>query len=350
MRDTDVNQILQRARGHNVTTISINTNSGGPELRQASIQTIPSSGPFRPASEYFSAEEVRDIVYTCESTNAQEEESTEENFDAVRQAMEEVFDPDTSVENIEVPDDDISDYSNVIARDETARFSSAEWFAKAQTNSIIVAGQGGIGSWTTLLLSRLRPVCITIYDSDVVELVNLAGQLYGSNNVGQLKVNAMCALVHQLSNYYSVYSCPYNYDTTRPTEDIMICGFDNMNARRMFFESWKGRVSRCSGVMQSNQLYIDGRLTATEIQVFCITGEDTELIRRYENEFLFDDEEASQEVCSFKQTAYLANMIAGMIVNLYVNFCANQTGTPFKRSLPFITKYNTDMMVLSTEN
>ena len=63
-----------------------------------------------------------------------------------------------------------------MTEEHSSRFKDAPWFPKEETN-VIVGGAGGIGSWLTLLLSRagFYPV---VYDFDVLEGHNLAGQLY----------------------------------------------------------------------------------------------------------------------------------------------------------------------------
>lgn len=48
------------------------------------------------------------------------------------------------------------------AHDETARFSSAEWFNKIQEKVIIVGGAGGISSNTIFQLARVHPKSIYI--------------------------------------------------------------------------------------------------------------------------------------------------------------------------------------------
>jgi hypothetical protein len=96
-------------------------------------------------------------------------------------------------------------------------------------------------------------------------------------------------------------------------------------------------------------LFIDGRLAAESFQIFCIRGDDTVNIDRYEKEYLFSDEEAEAELCSYKQTSYCANMIGSYIVNLYTNFIANTLNPIIKRDLPFKTYYDASLMYLKTE-
>ena len=333
MRNDDVNEILNR----------VSSRRPAPLIHSVLVEqtTTPSLN-------------VEEIVNSLESdqnadvsANSIVEEFTELP-ESIQSIMEQYIVPrsiDDSAEDVQLPEQEARNYEGVIVRDETARFSSAEWFQNAQMFSITLAGIGGIGSWTALLLARLKPLTLRLYDPDIVELVNLAGQLYGVNDVGRPKVSAVCNYLRNNANYYAFLEFANRFDRNCTPAPIAICGFDNMQARSEFFHSWKN--TSFANLRQT--LFIDGRLTATEFQVFCMTREDTSLMSRYESEFLFDDSEASQEVCSFKQTAYLANMIAGVIVNLYVNFCANLCGSPFKRALPFLTQYNTDMMMFNTQ-
>lgn len=227
----------------------------------------------------------------------------------------------------------------------TARFSSAVWFDKMQEKRIIVGGQGGISSWFTLLAARMNPDMLITFDDDTVEAVNMAGQFFSSQDVGRPKVSAISRHVFDYANYHRVDAIQSRYDSHSPTEDIMVCGFDNMAARNVFFNNWKNHVADSRD--KAKCLYIDGRLSAETLQVFCITGDASWDMERYEREYLFDDSEAEHAVCSFKQTAFVANMIAGIMTNLLANFCANECGGC--RALPFYTSYEAETMYLREE-
>ena len=45
----------------------------------------------------------------------------------------------------------------------------------------------------------------------------------------------------------------------------------------------------------------------------------------------------------------MANMIASVMVNLFVNFVANQCNPIIDRDLPFFTTYNAETMFYKTE-
>lgn len=229
------------------------------------------------------------------------------------------------------------------AHDETARFSGAEWFNKIQEKIIIVGGAGGISSNAIFQLARVHPNSIYIFDDDTVEEVNLAGQMFNNNSVGKKKVDAIANIVKDFCRYESVFAMPEKYTEDSFTANIMICGFDNMKARKVFFNNWCKHVDEQKD--KSKCLFIDARLSFDTLQVFTITGDDEFNKNRYENEFLFSDEEADETICSLKQTTFMACMIASFIVNNVVNFCTNEL-TPMIKQLPFFIEYDSNLMYL----
>ena len=229
----------------------------------------------------------------------------------------------------------------------TSRFSGAAWYKEIQESIVLLAGLGGIGSYIFFCLSRMKPKQIIIYDDDVVELVNLSGQLYSLDMVGRTKVDAMALLARNFSDYYGVITIPQKYTQDTKGTDIMICGFDNMEARKAFFTSWLNHVHETS--TPENCLFIDGRLALEEFQVYCLQGNDSYNIKRYANECLFEDYEAERVMCSAKQTTYCSNMIGSIIVNLFTNFIANKLNPIIPRDLPFKTYYDASMMYFKTE-
>lgn len=231
----------------------------------------------------------------------------------------------------------------------TSRFSSAIWFEKIQQQHVLLAGVGGIGSYVAFLLSRMKPKSITIYDPDTVETVNMAGQLYGVRDIGFPKVTAMNTRMREFSSYYTTYAYDRRFTYSDNAENIMICGFDNMEARKTFFNSWLRHVSRLPEEKKSQCLFIDGRLNAEEFQVLCITGDNNYAIRNYKDNWLFDDSDVEEAVCSYKQTSYMANMIGSVMTNLFVNFCANMCDPVMPRDVPFLTRYDGTTMFFKTE-
>lgn len=239
--------------------------------------------------------------------------------------------------------------ATLLVDEATSRFSSAIWYENIQKKTVVLAGVGGIGSYVGFLLARMKPTSMFIYDDDNVEEANMSGQLYGINDIGIAKVFALSNMVRDYANYNSVFAIKEKFTEESEASDIMICGFDNMSARKLFFNKWVNHVQSKPEKERKDCLFIDGRLAAEEFQVLCIKGDDTFNIDRYQREFLFSDSEADETICSYKQTTFCANMIASYMVNLFVNFAANQCNPLIDRDLPFLTTYNAETMYLKTE-
>lgn len=242
----------------------------------------------------------------------------------------------------------IPENSSSITMDEsTTRFSSALWFKEIQNKVIVLAGIGGIGSYVALLLARMKPKALFLYDDDEVETVNMAGQLYSINDVGKKKVDALADICSSFALYDSVFAIPEKFTFESEASDIMICGFDSMKARKLYYYKWATHIKELDDDRKKHCLFLDGRLAAEEFQVFCITGDDAYNQKLYETKYLFDDEQADATICSYKQTSYMANMIGSMIVNLFVNFVANEVGG--MRDLPFLTSYEGESLMFETQ-
>ena len=259
----------------------------------------------------------------------------------------EIADIDTIIEEFhkEIPENSKS----ILVKESTSRFSSAVWYDKIQEQDIMVAGIGGIGSYIVFLLSRMSPKSLFIYDDDIVELANMSGQLFGLNDMGIAKVTAISNVVANYSDFYRVFAIQDKYTEESTAIDIMICGFDNMEARKVYFNKWYNHILAKPENERNNCLYIDGRLAAEYFQIFAIQGNDERAIKDYMEKWLFSDAEADATICSYKQTSFCANMIASCMVNIFVNFIANMCNPIVPRDVPYYTSYDASTMYFKTE-
>jgi hypothetical protein len=239
---------------------------------------------------------------------------------------------------------------SLLVSETNLRFSAADWFESMQTRDITIAGLGGIGSWVAVLVGKLTPHYIYVHDADSVEPVNIAGQLYSVSQYTRGKAVETASNIRAFCSFYNVEARTSNLGRYNRCSKILICGFDSMRSRKEAFISWLNEVSISQD--KSKCLFIDGRLAAEEFQIFCIAGDDEYHKKLYKKEWLFSDSEAEATVCSYKQTAYCASMIASYMTNLLVNFVsntANDEPTLFPRELPFKTIYDARLMLFKTE-
>lgn len=265
---------------------------------------------------------------------------TSEELDAL---INEAMNPEEEVQTI--PDN----LELLNKTDNLSRFQGAMWFDAIQELRITMAGLGGIGSWAALLLSRLNVKNIRLIDPDNVEEVNMAGQLYRKGHVGISKVNSTFYNIEEFSDYYRTDFQKRYIEECSLYDNVLICGFDNMEARKHAFHMWRHRIDALSSADKKKSLFIDGRLDAEDLQIFCITGDNEYFIDKYEKECLYSDSEVDEAPCSFKQTSYLAAMIGSLITNLVVNFVSN-TVVEFSKVLPFKVSFNTSVLKLDVED
>lgn len=291
------------------------------------------------------------------SEDPEEEETYDENQGEGNDIDVEESEDDESEESVTITENSTPDNAKIplnsptlLIDESTTRFSGAEWFNEIQKARIIVAGIGGIGSNVAFQLARMIPANLTLYDDDNVEMVNMAGQLFSNNNIGESKVNAIANMIYDYTSMKQVLAIKDKFTSDKEPGDIMICGFDNMRARRTFFNSWYNHISDKSKEERCKCLYLDGRLSMDTLQILCIRGDDQYNIERYEREFLFADYEADTTICSMKQTTYLACMIGSLMVNLFTNFIANTLNPVIPYDLPFFTEYDAQNMLFKTES
>ena len=236
----------------------------------------------------------------------------------------------------------------LLLNDATSRFSGTEWYNEIQKQRIIVAGIGGIGSNCVYQLARMNPAVLCMYDDDLVEQANMSGQLYCKGDIGKAKVDAMADMIENYTTMRNVYAIKDKFTQNSEAGDIMICGFDSMNARRVFFTAWNNHVMNKPEEERKKCLYLDGRLSIDTLQVFCITGDNDWAMAEYADKYLFSDAQAEETQCSLKQTTYLACMIGSMIVNLFTNWTANLLNPIIPYDLPFFTEYDAQNMIFKT--
>ena len=209
-----------------------------------------------------------------------------------------------------------------------SRFKDAPWLPQ-NNESCLIGGAGGIGSWLTFFLARagFRP---NVYDFDIIEEHNIGGQLFSKEDIGKPKVESLYDMIFRYcDNHINAFKKAIDQDS--PTHYFCFSAFDNMKARKDLFEVWEKSISKCP----VTPIFIDGRLTAEQLQIFCVTPDN---IGRYKNE-LFDDSEVEDAPCTFKQTSHCAAMIASHMMGFFTNHLTNIYERENVRDVPFYYEF-----------
>jgi hypothetical protein len=242
---------------------------------------------------------------------------------------------------------------------QSSRFKDAQWFPTEEVYCII-GGVGGIGSWLTLLLARATFIPI-VYDFDTIEEHNIGGQLFPKRLIGKTKVEALKEIVKDFTDT-EIIANNEKYLADSMSHHYVFSAFDNMQSRKDMFQSWKNYVKEWEediAVINSlsekdeniavlppfTPIFIDGRLTAEQMQIFCVTPDR---IEEYEKH-LFDDSEVEDAPCTLKQTSHSAAMIAAHMVGFFTNHFSNNMANEKDRNIPFKWEYFIPINYISEE-
>jgi hypothetical protein len=214
----------------------------------------------------------------------------------------------------------------------TGRFSGAPWHDKIQELQVSVVGCGGIGSWVSLLLSRVQPGLMMLHDDDVFDDSNMAGQHAYSLDRGHPKVQVCAKRLRDFSNYRDVIAVKERVQKEYRGLPNCLCGVDSMAARRNVFRHW---LDRYKG---ADSIFVDGRLAAERWEVYAIRADDAWAGEKYLAECLPDDSRVPDGPCSYKQTSHFAAMIASVMVGRLCSHASCLAGE--ERLIPFKESYD----------
>lgn len=215
------------------------------------------------------------------------------------------------------------------------RFKDATWLG--QKENIIVGGAGGISSWLTLMLARANFMPV-VYDFDMLEEHNLGGQLFPVSGIGKPKVEVLADMVKSFSDV-DISILEERYDRHSMTAEWVFSGFDNMMARTDMFSIWEEYVFSLPEVDRHRCIFIDGRLLAEQIQIFCVVGSKPDDMKKYRTDLLFLDSDVVDGPCTMKQTSHAAAIIAGMMTGFFTNHVHNVRTKSLTRTVPFSHEY-----------
>ena len=208
-------------------------------------------------------------------------------------------------------------------------FKGLPWFDYI-SDYVNIGGAGGIGSYLCYFLSRAG-FKVHVMDYDIIEKRNLSGQFYKNLDVGLPKTVAIYNTVKEFSPSSSILtSCLRITESSEISGIYFFSAFDNMSARRIFFDLWKKNVEK--NIYPGIPIFIDGRLEAEQLQIFCVTKER---ISQYE-EYLFSDSEIEDTACTMKQTSHVAAMIATFMTSFFTNHVTNMVEKDYVRDVPFL--------------
>jgi molybdopterin/thiamine biosynthesis adenylyltransferase len=166
---------------------------------------------------------------------------------------------------------------------------------------IDVIGVGATGSWLVTLLTRLGITNIHVWDFDIVESHNVANQVFGNNDIGKFKVDA---LKERVKNDTGIEITTHNERVTGSTSglgEIVFLLVDNMDVRK---EIWEGALKfqfHIGLVVETRFGFLNDGITPV-LRIWSINPTDPEQVERWEACFYDSSGDTQASACGATQS------------------------------------------------
>lgn len=204
-------------------------------------------------------------------------------------------------------------------------FNAEEW-----DTPIHVIGAGATGSWLVLMLAKLgiKGEFINVWDFDEVESHNIPNQLFGIDDVGSFKVQALYESVKEQTKA-EIAMYPQKYERQRLSGFVFLM-VDSMAERKRI---WETSIKMKSAVKH----LVEPRMGLNMSRIYNVTPMDMEHIKRYEDTY-YDDDEAEVSACGTSITVVTSAIsTASACVRQLINY---QNDTPMDNEILTDYMYN----------
>lgn len=176
---------------------------------------------------------------------------------------------------------------------------------RIESLSVTLIGAGAIGSAVALVLGKLGLGRLVVFDGDVVDEVNLAGQMYFNRHVGLTKVEALAEVLGAFTET-EVVTVPQPFDGQR-LEGLLITAVDSMRSRKQIWKYVRTRTDL--------PLLLDARMGGLVGEVHVVRPGSPIEERIYQRS-LHRDDEAVQEPCTARSIGFNTAGIAAQVGSL----------------------------------
>lgn len=181
-------------------------------------------------------------------------------------------------------------------------------------------GLGTAGSWAAVLLVKLGIRELEMWDNDTVDPPNLTCQVYGEENLGQTKPDALRRVLDLIHvgiglTSLSLHSGEFRRPKGEPPDVVISC-----------VDSWKGRRAALEWARRGSKLFVEARMASRLSCIHAFDPAHDEDVTWWEGTLGSDDE--PEIPCGMRGTAFLGAQVGATIAGL-VTCLAN--GEPIPR-------------------
>jgi molybdopterin-synthase adenylyltransferase len=188
---------------------------------------------------------------------------------------------------------------------------------------VAVVGVGAIGSILAQVLVQLGVRHLTLIDPDEVDTLNLSTQGFYEREIGKLKVAAVADRIAAIDSRAKVSTWALRCEDLNhgpegiPDGAVVSACVDSMKTRRRIFRDFR---------QGDSPLFLDGRMAAESLRVFCI-DRSPEAMRLYDQSF-FPEHMAHHEACTARSTIYCACLAAAILCAQFKRWAMGQDPEP----------------------
>lgn len=176
---------------------------------------------------------------------------------------------------------------------------------------IHIIGVGATGSEIAKNLVKAGAKNITAWDFDSVEIHNPPNSIYGMEEIGMLKVDALKKIL--LRDFgIEIKTRNEKADGSQKLEGVVYVCPDKMSSRR---EIWEKALKNQPDV----KLIVETRLGAELGIVYTVRPSEAADIAKYENT-LYSDSDAEESPCNYRAISTVVSVIAGLASDKFVKF------------------------------
>lgn len=181
-----------------------------------------------------------------------------------------------------------------------------------------VIGAGAIGSRVILALAKLGISNIHVWDFDTVAAHNIANQVFGNDDVGKLKVDAVAELVERQTGTV-ITKHPVKVEGGEPLGPVVFVLPDTMDSRKTIFE-------KSLRYRPSVALMIEVRMGTDNGRVYAINPCEPAQVKYWEGT-LYTDAEAEVSACGTAlSVGATADVLSGLATWYLIRWFAYASG------------------------
>lgn len=180
----------------------------------------------------------------------------------------------------------------------------------ADVRSVHLLGAGSVGSHVASMLVRIGVTNMCVWDDDSVDSHNIGPSLYGKDDFGCYKVDALAAIIERDTGV--VIQTERKKYTGEQLRGTVICCVDSMEARQMIWKMTKKNPFV--------DILVDTRVAEEFYQVFGVRPCKESDIGYYEHYLAYSSDKAARQMCGRHSIIYVSSMVAAEAVTSLAKF------------------------------